>query len=78
MSFFSKPTSEPAQQRSPLQGEDFSELSDEELEQVSGGRSPWTKITRAMTDISTLGLAEIGWHTKGGKDYLNSDGSIPL
>jgi bacteriocin-like protein len=71
MSFFSKPTSEPAQQRSPLQGEDFSELSDEELEQVSGGRSLLGKFVRAVTDFDTLGLAEIAWHTQGGKDYLN-------
>jgi hypothetical protein len=71
MSFFNKPTREPAQQRSPLQGEDFSELCDEELEQVSGGRSVWGKIFHVMSDVDTLGLAEIGWHTQGGKDFLN-------
>ena len=46
----------------------FVELSDEQLEQVSGGKDSGMRYAaRALTDIPTLGLAEIFWQSKTGK-----------
>ena len=46
----------------------FIELGDEQLEQVSGGGKFLARVTRGLTDINTLGLAEIFWQSGDGKD----------
>ena len=43
------------------------ELSDEQLEQVSGGDDGFRYAVRIWSDAPTLGLAEIYWHSKAGK-----------
>jgi hypothetical protein len=50
----------------------FIALSDEQLEQVSGGDKNLAKLIRVMTDFNSLGVAEFFWQSKVGKQTYKS------